>query len=101
MADTVIIHCKAANGQMAAFADFLRDALVVTRAFDGCLSVNVFVEEATGIYTLIEEWQSLDHYETYLSWRYSEGIKEMTTDLLDGGWDNAVAIGRLGPKLDI
>lgn len=53
------------------------------------------------MYTLIEEWESVAHYDTYLQWRIDNGIKEATASIIEGGWGNGVTIQRLGTKLDI
>ena len=61
----------------------------------------MYVEESANTYKLIEEWESVAHYDAYLQWRIDTGIKEATASLIAGGWDNGVTIQRLGAKLDI
>lgn len=67
----------------AAFKDILGD----TRAFDGCISLDVYFEEATSIFTLIMDWESFDQYDKYLAWRLGAGGGELFDPLLDGGID--------------
>ena len=72
-------------------------ALVETRAFDGCNAIDVYFEEKTSTFTLVEDWQTLEHYEKYLQWRIDGGIAELLNPILDGGWDSVVnSVKRLG-----
>ena len=51
---------------------------------------------------MLENWESLDHYEKYLQWRIDTGIQDVMDPVLEGGWDSVVSsIKRLGPKTDI
>jgi quinol monooxygenase YgiN len=58
-------------------------ALVDTRVFDGCLSVETFVDEDNADFImLIEEWESRTHYERYMAWRVETGLLEMLKPIL-------------------
>ena len=66
-------------------------------AFDGCNAIDVYFEEKTSTFTLVEDWQTLEHYEKYLQWRIDGGIAELLNPILDGGWDSVVnSVKRLG-----
>ena len=65
----------------AAFGGALKD----TRAFDGCISIDVYFEEATSTFTAIQDWESFDHYDRYLNWRMESGLADLLDPLLDGG----------------
>lgn len=94
-------HFKAQEGKLGEMAEVFKASLDATRGFDGCLGLDVYVEEAANMCTLIEEWESVDHYDAYLQWRIDTGIKEATASIIEGGWDNGVTIQRLDAKLDI
>ena len=81
-------------------ANVFKEALVATRAFEGCNDIDVYYEEKTNTFTLIEDWASLENYETYLQWRIDTGIADILNPLLVGGWDGVVSsVKRLGiPK---
>lgn len=53
-------------------------ALVETRAFNGCVSVQTFVDsDDPDTITLIEQWESRADQEKYLTWRLESGMMEM------------------------
>ena len=80
----------------------LREGLVETRGFDGCNSIEVYFEEKTMTYTLIEDWKSLEHYERYLQWREDGGIADLLEPLVVGGLEGFKAsIKWLGAVSDI
>ena len=101
MSAIIIAHFKAQEGKLAEMAEVFKASLGATRGFEGCIGLDVYVEESADTYTLIEEWESVAHYDTYLQWRIDTGIKEATARIIEGGWDNGVTIQRLGSKLDI
>ena len=55
MAALVVKNFKAADGKFEALANFFKDVLGDTRAFEGCMKVDVYVDESASTYTLIEE----------------------------------------------
>ena len=58
-----ILECHFKPEQVDAGIDWLRRNLVATRAFDGCLGVEVFKDH----------WASLEHDRAYRAWRDGEG----------------------------
>ena len=101
MSAIIIAHFKAQKGKLAGMAEVFKASLGATRGFEGFNGLDVYVEESTDTYTLIEEWDSVAHYDAYLQWRIDSGVKEATVSLIESGWDNGVTIQRLGAKLDI
>ena len=69
----VLADFKTNQGMADDMAAIFKEALVDTRAFDGCNSIDVYFEEKTSTFTLVEDWKSLEHYETYLQWRIDGG----------------------------
>ncbi|MET3811610.1 antibiotic biosynthesis monooxygenase [Arthrobacter sp. UYEF3] len=62
----------------------LRDILADTRAFDGCLGVDVLVDSADPAHFLVvEQWASLKHDSAYRAWRAADGASPLG-DLLAG-----------------
>ena len=96
----VIADFKVNDGMADDMANVFKEALVDTRAFEGCNAIDVYYEEKTNTFTLIEDWACLENYETYLQWRIDTGIADILNPLLVGGWDGVVSsVKRLGiPK---
>jgi quinol monooxygenase YgiN len=63
-------------------ADLLHRVLADTRAFDGCLGVEVLIDEKDPAHIVIAEtWQSLAHDDAYRSWRAGDGASNLGTIL--------------------
>ena len=56
MSAIIIAHFKAQEGKLAEMAEVFKASLGATRGFDGCIGLDVYVEESANTYTLIEEW---------------------------------------------
>ena len=98
----VIADFKCKEGMAAEMGNVFREALVVTRGFAGCTAIDVYFEEKTNTYTLIEDWVSLEQYEVYLQFREDGGIAELLDPILADGWEGVKAsIKRLGNITDI
>ena len=100
MQSLVIASFPAQEGKLGELKQLFRDALPDTRAFDGCLAIDVYVEEGTETIYLVEYWETLEQYEKYLNWRMETGLAEMLDPILAGGAD-ALSIYRCGVKEDI
>ena len=93
----VLADFKTNAGMSDDMAAIFKEALVQTRAFDGCNAIDVYFEEKTTTFTLVEDWASLEQYETYLQWRIDTGIADLLDPILDGGWQGVVeSVKRLG-----
>ena len=101
MAELVILNFKAAEGKFSSLLDLFNAVLTDTRAYDGCIKVDVYQDEYASTVTLVEEWESLEHQQKYLSWRIETGIQEATRDILEGGFDNGVTVHTWGKKTNI
>ncbi|MCB5272823.1 hypothetical protein BJG92_00328 [Arthrobacter sp. SO5] len=56
----------------------LRDILADTRAFDGCLGVDVLIDSKDPAHILVvERWASLEHDAAYRAWRAGEGASNL------------------------
>ena len=102
MESVVVVDFKCKEGMVEETGKLLREALVETRGYDGCNSIEVYFEEKTMTYTLIEDWKSLEHYERYLQWREDGGIADLLEPLVVGGLEGFKAsIKWLGAVSDI
>jgi len=86
MNNLIIATFAAAEGKFESLAQVLKEALPDTRAFDGCIELDVYQEQGTNTFTLVEDWASFDHYDRYLAWRIEGGMAAMLEDLLEGGF---------------
>jgi quinol monooxygenase YgiN len=69
-----ILECHFKPEQVDAGIDWLRRNLVATRAFDGCLGVEVFKDrDDPSRVVAVEHWASLEHDRAYRAWRDGEG----------------------------
>jgi len=74
------IHVKTES--LAEAPDVLRETLIVTRAFDGCLGVDVLVDtEDPTHFVLVEKWTSLEHDAAYRTFRAGPGKSSLGTIL--------------------
>ena len=99
MKNLVIVSFPAKEGMLDDLKETLSVALPETRSFDGCISVDTYIENSTNTVHLIEDWESLDHQSKYLNWRFETGLLEVLEPLLKGGAAGLKAI-ICGPKHD-
>ena len=98
----VLADFKTKQGMANDMAAIFKEALVETRAFEGCNAIDVYFEEKTSTFTLVEDWKSLEHYEKYLQWRIDGGIADLLDPVLEGGWQSVRdSVKRLGSTQDI
>ena len=48
------------------------DGLPATRAYDGCLSVELTFNEENNTIYILENWESNDKFNSYIKWRQNE-----------------------------
>jgi quinol monooxygenase YgiN len=78
---TLLFKCQPGMG--AVLLDTFTTALVDTRAYDGCVSVQTYVDaENPDTKLLDEEWDSRSQQEAYLEWRVESGMIEMLAPVL-------------------
>ena len=79
------------------FFDYLRDILVDTRAYEGCIRLDTYHEMENSKVLLIEEWEKIENQESYMQWRIETGLVEALTEFLDG----ELLIKKYYPKRDV
>ena len=63
---------------------FLQSNLPNVRAFDGCMSVTILMNQDTRSLVLSEEWQSVDQHQKYLSSIEESGILQKLAAHFEG-----------------
>ena len=100
MKNLVIVGFPAKKEKFEELKNTLKVALVDTRAFEGCISIDTYEDISTNTIFLIEDWESLDNHATYSNWRSETGLADILEPLLEGG-AASLKIIRCGEKLDI
>ena len=101
MTGLVVKTFRAAEGRFDALGDFFKAVLGDTRAFAGCINVDVYADESAVSYTLVEEWVTFADHDNHVAWRTAQGDLDETGDLLDGGIENGLSVYEWGNKTDI
>ena len=82
---TVTLTCTVKSERAAEFISLLKSLLPDTRAYDGCLRVDVYQDQGNaGSILLVEDWTSKQHQEKYQKWRDETGIAEVVGPFLAG-----------------
>ena len=83
MSVTILIEAKIKDNE--AFDALLLKELPATRSYDGCegLTVHRNVDDPSNA-VVVEQWETRDHYNKYLSWREETGVLAQLLELCDG-----------------
>ena len=101
MKNLVIVSFPAKEGMMNDLKEMLKNALPDTRSFDGCISVDTYIEESSNTVHLIEDWETLEHQADYLKWRVETGLLDILEPLLKKGAASLKATVCGAPQSDI
>ena len=85
MSHFVVAEFHAAPGKLDELTAALKEALPVTRAYDGCHSLDSWLDTERSTIVLTEQWESHDHYDRYLAWRGETGVLTAIAPLFEGG----------------
>jgi len=85
MKNLIIAEFVANPDKVSDLEAVFRLELNATRAFDGCISLDVYFEPGTSTFTLIEDWESFAHYDKYLEWRMGTDLPGRLDPILTGG----------------
>ena len=78
MALTVLLDLRLKPDAVLGAPAMLRDILTGTRAFEGCLGVDVLLDRDDPAHMiLLERWASADADAAYREWRAGEGATEL------------------------
>jgi len=69
-------------GEQAGFTELCREAFKVTRAYDGCQTIDLtYNVENENNWVLTETWDSKEHYEKYVAFRIEDGTVEIINSM--------------------
>ncbi len=89
-----LFPCNPGKGEE--FLGILMPALADTRAFEGCESIETYVDQDNPDHVYIwEKWASRENYEAYLAWRLESGMLDLLTPFMAPAAFRAI---HLGPK---
>ena len=80
---TVTLAFSVIPKQAEVFKALLRELLPDTRAYEGCLKVDVYEDQDNpGRIYLVEDWESKAHQQRYQAWRDESGIARVVGPFL-------------------
>jgi quinol monooxygenase YgiN len=83
---TVLLDLQLAPDKLGIADDVLRETLAQTRAFAGCLRLDVLTDTDDPAHVLVvEEWESLEADSAYRAWRAGEGRSRLGSVLAQPG----------------
>ena len=101
MKNLVIVSFPAKKNMLETLKSAMKEALPDTRSYDGCISVDTYIEESTNTIHLIEDWETLEHQANYLNWRIETGLLTSLDPIIEGG-SGSIKVVLCGQKyLDI
>ncbi len=85
MAETVTLMFSVKPERADEFKSLLKELLPATRAYEGCLNVDVYQDQDdSGSICLVEDWETKAHQQKYQAWRDDSGIAEVVGPFLAG-----------------
>ena len=85
MKNLVIVSFPAKVDSLEYLKEAMKAALNDTRTYDGCISVDTYIDKSSNTVYLIEDWETLDHQAKYLKWRIETGFLNELDPILEGG----------------
>ena len=95
--DRVNLEIPVKKERIEDFFNYLRDILVDTRAYEGCIRLETYHDMENSKVLLIEEWEKIENQESYMQWRTETGLVEALEEFLDG----ELIIKKYSPKRDV
>ncbi len=84
MSHRALVEFPCRTGKGAELLDLLSGALVDTRSFQGCESIETYADhEDPDLVLLWESWDSRDSYDAYLAWRLETGLMDVLAPFMD------------------
>ncbi len=84
MSVMITIEMPVIPEKLEEYLGILKQALVDTRAYKGCQSVATYVEQANSNVVLVEEWDSVEDQQAYMSWRAETGLLDAIVPFMRG-----------------
>jgi quinol monooxygenase YgiN len=83
METTVLLEVQVKPEKIDEMKQTLREMLVATRAYDGCIRVDVIHDQdKPGSFILVQKWRTRGHYEKYGAWRAETGMAQSMAEKL-------------------
>jgi len=81
----VILEFKVKQDSIESMRSYLREILPDTRAYDGCVSLNIIRnQDDPAAFAVIEQWDTRNQYEKYLQWRVDTGVLDKLGEMMEG-----------------
>ena len=85
MAEKMLLIIPVSAEKRDEFIALANSALPDTRAYDGCLRVEMWTpDDDNSVVWLYEEWESRKHQEAYFNWRIETGFMDALAPFLSG-----------------
>lgn len=84
MSITVTAEFPIKADKLEEFLGMMPTALIETRAFKGCESIRVHVEQNSSTIFMVNTWASRADTEAYLQWRTDTGFMDKIGDFFSG-----------------
>ncbi|MDE0988994.1 MAG: antibiotic biosynthesis monooxygenase [Pseudomonadales bacterium] len=82
MTVSVLFEGTLKSGEQDVFTELCREAFKVTRAYDGCQTIDLtYNTEDENNWVLTETWDSKEQYEKYVAFRVEDGTVEAISSL--------------------
>jgi len=96
MSIILAITVPAAEGKRDDLVAAFNEVLPATRAFEGCISVEILLAvESPNDLVLLEEWESREDYDNYRQWRTESGTSVLNGSGLTDGAPSTVQYVRV------
>ncbi len=78
MSHTALVEFQCAPGKGAEFLEILLPALADTRAYEGCESIEAYVDQDNpDLVVLWEKWAARENHQAYVAWRTETGLLDV------------------------
>ena len=85
MSNSMILEIPVVAEKRDEFIGVMKGALPDTRAYDGCLKVEMWTpEDNDGVIQLFEVWETKEHQAKYFGWRIETGLMDAIAPFLTG-----------------
>lgn len=91
----IIAEFRVKADQTEAFKTLLGSALVDTRSFKGCRSVDIYEDSEIPVFYALSNWDSHSDYDKYLAWRTEQGMGDLLDSLLVGGFPGGFTVRKV------
>ena len=84
MSVMITLEMPIKSEKLEEYLGIMKQALVDTRNYKGCESVESYVEKEKSVVCLVERWNSVEDQQAYMAWRMETGLLEALGPYLVG-----------------